>query len=118
MSSTLKKSAETLTPLTNSGSSPPERFTPEPIPDVAATPSNEALFSRQNTNLDSLAPPKLAPPRSGHNAIMRSGSAYGSGRSSTALTTVKIAVVAPIPSANVTTAIKVKPGFFDSTRKP
>ena len=34
----------------------------------------------------------------------RSGSAYGSGRSSTASTTVKIAVLAPMPSASVRSA--------------
>jgi len=38
----------------------------------------------------------------------RSGAAYGSGFSKTLFTTLKIAVVAPIPSASVTTAMAVK----------
>ena len=36
----------------------------------------------------------------------------GSGRSITALTTLKIAVLAPTPSASVTAATAVKPGLF------
>src|SRR5881392_1092057 len=42
---------------------------------------------------------------------------YGSGRSSTAFTTLKMAVFAPMPSARVSTATAVKPGFFSSWRK-
>jgi hypothetical protein len=48
----------------------------------------------------------------------RSGSANGSGRSSTALTTEKIAELAPMPKASATTATSVKPGFFKSIRTP
>jgi hypothetical protein len=36
--------------------------------------------------------------------------------SNTAWTTLKIAVVAPIPNASVNTAVTVKPGFFTSVR--
>jgi hypothetical protein len=50
--------------------------------------------------------------------ISRSASWYGSGLSSTAWTTLKIAVFAPIPSASVSTAIKVKLGCFTSIRAP
>src|SRR5439155_25845787 len=39
------------------------------------------------------------------------------GRSNTALTKIKIAVFAPMPSASVSTATAVKPGFFSSWRK-
>ena len=46
----------------------------------------------------------------------RSASAYGSGRSSTAFTTLKMAVVAPIPSASVSTATSVKPGVLRKAR--
>jgi hypothetical protein len=46
----------------------------------------------------------------------RPESAYGSGRSRTAFTTLKIAVVAPIPSARQATAEAVKPGFFAIAR--
>src|SRR5437867_7362407 len=41
----------------------------------------------------------------------------GRGRSSTAFTTLKIAVLAPMPRARVSTATAVKPGFFSSWRK-
>jgi hypothetical protein len=47
----------------------------------------------------------------------RSGSAYGSGRSSTALTTLKMAVQAPMPSAIVTIATAAKPRFLRSPRR-
>src|SRR3972149_4441320 len=43
-------------------------------------------------------------------------SRYGSGRSNTPLTTLKTAVFAPIPSASVSTATRVKPGCFPSER--
>jgi hypothetical protein len=38
--------------------------------------------------------------------------------SKTALTTLKIAVLAPIPSASVRTAMTLNPGFLDSMRAP
>src|SRR3989442_11352396 len=47
---------------------------------------------------------------------MWSGSGKGSGRSSTPYTTVKIAVLAPMPSARVNTATDVNPGLFASIR--
>src|SRR5437667_4638111 len=47
----------------------------------------------------------------------RSGSRYGRGCNNTALTTLKIAVFAPTPSASVSTATAVKPGFFSNWRK-
>src|SRR3989475_10336363 len=46
-----------------------------------------------------------------------SGSRNGNGRRSTAFMTLKIPVFAPIPSASVSTATAVKPGFFTSWRK-
>src|SRR5512134_494996 len=46
----------------------------------------------------------------------RSACGYGSGRSRMALMTLKIAVLAPIPSASVATATKVKAGDFTSVR--
>ncbi len=50
----------------------------------------------------------------------RSGCTYGRGRNSTAFTTLKIAVVAPTPSAIVTMAVRVKAGWWrrDRTAKP
>jgi hypothetical protein len=43
---------------------------------------------------------------------MRSSCGYGSRRKSTPFTTLKIAVFAPMPAANVTTTTKVNQGFF------
>ena len=45
-----------------------------------------------------------------YSATKRSLSGYGSGRSSTPLTTVKMAVAEPIPTANATTASSATPG--------
>src|ERR1041385_6169089 len=56
--------------------------------------------------------------RLSHTVISRSGSLKGRGRSRTALTTLKIAELAPMPSASVMTAIAVNPGLFDSDRRP
>src|SRR5262245_3097553 len=47
---------------------------------------------------------------------MRFGSGYGSGCSSTCLTTVKMAVLAPMPRAVASTAARVKPGALRSMR--
>src|SRR6266516_2959447 len=47
----------------------------------------------------------------------RSGSGNESGRSKTALTTLKMAVFAPMPSASVSTATAVKLGFFNNWRQ-
>ena len=47
----------------------------------------------------------------------RSGSRNGNGRSSTAFTTLNIAVHTPMPSARVSTATAAKPGFLDSVRR-
>jgi hypothetical protein len=51
-----------------------------------------------------------------HTITRRSGASYGSGVSSTALTTLKIADVAPIPSDSVTSAAAAKPGLFHNQR--
>src|SRR5438128_12541513 len=47
----------------------------------------------------------------------RSAAGNGNGRSSTPLTTLKMAVFAPMPRASVSTATAVKPGFFSNWRK-
>src|SRR5262249_52104694 len=51
-------------------------------------------------------------------ATNRSGCGMPAGCNSNALTALKIAVFAPIPSASVRTATIVNPGFFASTRSP
>jgi hypothetical protein len=48
----------------------------------------------------------------------RSGAGNGKDFSSTPFTTEKMAVFAPMPSASVTTATSVKPGFFTNTCAP
>jgi hypothetical protein len=45
-----------------------------------------------------------------HTRTICSGRAYGSGSSSTPFTTVKIAVVAPMPNISVSSTTAVKPG--------
>ena len=51
------------------------------------------------------------------NATIRSLSGNGSGLSTTALTTEKIAVLAPIPSVSAATAAAVKPRFCQNIRR-
>src|SRR6266516_5095860 len=51
------------------------------------------------------------------NDTRRSESGYGRRFSNTPLTRLNIAVLAPMPSASVSTATAVKPGFFSSWRK-
>src|SRR5437899_2519010 len=46
----------------------------------------------------------------------RSGSWNGGGRNTTAFITLNIAVFAPMPSASMSTATTVKPGFFNNCR--
>ena len=48
---------------------------------------------------------------------IRSGSGYGMGRSRTVLTTEKIAVFAPTPSARARTAVAVNPGAWINIRR-
>ena len=52
-----------------------------------------------------------------NSAAMRSGSRNGSGRSSRASTTLKIAVFAPRPSARTTTAVMANPGVLRNWRR-
>jgi len=52
-----------------------------------------------------------------HTTTRRDGSLYGSGVSSTPFTTEKIAVLAPMPSASVSTTMSVKPGLFARVRR-
>ena len=59
---------------------------------------------------------KLAALLSSQTMTTRSGSANGSGRSSTASTVEKIAVLAPIPRASAPTATAVNPGEWRSSR--
>ena len=58
----------------------------------------------------------LSPGARCQTATSRSGSWYGSGFSNTPYTTLKIAVLAPIPNASVRAATVAKPGCFHSMR--
>ncbi len=62
-------------------------------------------------SFESGIPRLLRTSRSMYMTTRRSGSLYGSGRSRTLLVTVKIAVLAPIPSAIVSAAATVKTGL-------
>ncbi len=114
----LKKSAETGMLLSRSGRSVFVRFTPGPFTTspYKAKSWSTSVCSRQNMNIGTEVPSISWLPNM--KLTMRSGSGYASGRSSTAFTTVKIAVLAPMPSASVRTATAVKPGLFLSIRKP
>src|SRR6266513_5015913 len=81
--------------------------------------SNDALCRCQSSTFNPELRESVTPRLGLTEAIRtsRSGSRYGSGRSNTALTTLKMAVFAPMPSASVSTATAVKPGFFRSWRK-
>src|SRR5262249_29168697 len=58
----------------------------------------------------------FTPGERNHRTAKRSGSGYGSGRSSRAFTTLKIAVFAPIPMASETTITAVRAGVFTRVR--
>jgi hypothetical protein len=53
----------------------------------------------------------LIPGERSHSTARRSGSGYGSGRNISALTTLKTAVLAPIPIASDATMTKVSPAL-------
>src|SRR5207244_3812751 len=61
--------------------------------------------------------PDLRPGLSAQITASRSASGNGNVRSNVALIRLKMAVQAPIPSASVSTATAVKPGFFSNWRK-
>ena len=50
--------------------------------------------------------------------VSRPGSGKGSGRRRTALTTLKMAVLAPMPSASASTATAAKPGLLPRALSP
>jgi hypothetical protein len=49
---------------------------------------------------------------------IRAGSETGTGRNRIAFTMLKIAVLAPMPSASESAAMTVKAGLFASSRRP
>ena len=95
-----------------SGSSVPVRFGVQ----LSAAPmlSNTVFCRRQSTKFAGAT--GLLPRCS--STVSSPGARYGRGRRSTALTTLKIAVLAPMPSARASTAAAVKAGVRARARAP
>src|SRR5271170_3076786 len=70
-----------------------------------------------NLGVETEPPPFTSPLKARWMRMMRSECGYGSGASRTALTTEKMAVLAPMPSARATTATAVNPGLPVRTRR-
>ena len=105
------------------GSAPGRR----PAPRAARGRPGSSRRSRRTTSVDCCCRSRRSGGENGQSFTLRARSspqistsrcalAYGSGRSSTALTTLKIAVQAPMPSAIVTVATVAKPRFLRSPR--
>jgi hypothetical protein len=112
------RSAVTALPAIFCGSPTPVRLKLTEL--TADIPSNECVCVFQSMKLAGAGVFFGNPRRdaSSHNITSRSGAANGSGLRSTALTRLKMAVFAPMPSASVNTAMTVNPGRFNSMRKP
>src|ERR1017187_7941823 len=104
-------------PLSCSGWSPPPRFSPGPPGSQALTSSSTWVCRRQALYLGTEAPGPLPCEDDVSSTTMRSGSGKARGLSRTVLTTEKMAVLAPIPSASAEIAVAVKPGLWRSIRK-
>ena len=87
-------------------------------PVVAATDVNEELWLFQSRKF--IADTTLLPPPGGFSQSrrIRSGSGYGSGFRRTPSTKLKMALLAPMPSASVRMATTAKPGAFKRPRMP
>ncbi len=98
-------------------------LTAKPVNVKTTMPLNSLDWSRRSRKFSSDVP-GITPPWKALRASVvlmvtrRSESATGKGFSSTALTTVKMVVFAPMPIASVRTATAVKPGFFANMRRP
>jgi hypothetical protein len=101
-------------PRTTSGSPSPERLNRVLV--SAASPSNDRTPARQSRKSGSEAVSRPIATCRPQTITRRSGSGYGSGRSSTPLTMLKMAVVAPMPIASVATTAMVNPGLRRSER--
>lgn len=103
-----KKSGVTDAALRCIGVSRPVKFTL--LVELAAKYSNESLVPSFHTR-------KIGTAKLGSSTTTRaSGSSYGSCRSITWSTTVKIVVLAPIPTAMMANAVSVKVGRLASVR--
>ena len=111
-----KRFAETRRPSSRSGSPTPVRL--KLRSDIAAIPVKTVFCLCQSRKLGGegvfFGKPRCV--AFSHIITSCSGFLKGSGRSRTALTTLKIAVFAPMPSAITTMAILANAGFFASVR--
>ena len=112
-----RKFVVTRRPVTCSGSPPPVIV---PVP-TSSRPisSKDWLCSRQSRKFGADGPSRWIPSlRSVSQTIaVRSEPGKGNERSSTELTTLKIAVLAPMPSPRTSSATSVKPGILRKVRK-
>ena len=81
-------------------------------------PSNTVFCDRQSSRFAMAMYISGNPGARSESVTRRSGCGYENGRSSTALITEKMAVLAPMPMAKVRMTTAVKPGFLRSIRKP
>ena len=88
------------------------------MPEYPNAASNELLCSFQNSNSSAVTAEMDSCSNCHDHCTSRSESVYGNGLNTTALTTLKMAVLAPMPSASVMIAIAVKAGRFINNRMP
>jgi hypothetical protein len=113
-----KNSLVTFSTPTSSGSSPPPVRLAR-VDAIAAIRSNVRVRSVQRTKFAGLTVLVRFPVRGSvsQTTTRRSGAGYGNRSRSAALTIVKIAVLAPMPSARAITAIAVKAGVRNDSRR-
>src|SRR5215471_20673569 len=110
------KLADTEAPVSRSGSPRPVRL--NDLPRKAEISAQALFWSRQSRKFAGATANWLQPLEKlfSDNITILSGSWKGSGRRTTALITVKMAELAPMPRASVITAMAVKPGRSVITR--
>ena len=104
--------------VTRIGSAAPARFTPPTIHASSDSQDDRSRFSSSYSGGE--VQKRRSPPfgNFGNSVYKRTsppGSRYPSGRSSTACTTLKMALVAPMPSARQITAAAVNPDFWQAS---
>jgi hypothetical protein len=105
----------TLAPDTSRGSPKPVSAASTLVtPTRLSNAGSNAASSISGNDIALRAPGSASETR--HTMTSPAGSTYGSGRSSSPSTTLKIAAFAPMPSARVETAMAVKPGRLSSER--
>src|SRR5438270_13541266 len=113
----LKNAAVTTKPDTRSGPRPSTLLRLNDSRRPTASDSKTLLWAFQSRKLGHEIEISGWPIFDSWRVTMRCASGYGSGRSKTALTMLKIAVFAPMPSASVRTATRVNPGDLRSWRR-